>query len=58
LNSSSGPLKLYINAGKLFPRIIDPWLGIDGVFTRGMTVDGLLTVNEEEGEEDSPEILE
>lgn len=54
----TGPLAPYIRAGKLIPRLIDPWLDLDLVFTRGLTSDGLLTMTESDNDDDDAEMDE
>ena len=44
----TGPLAPYVRAGKLIPRLIDPWLDMDLVFIRGLTTDGLLATTDDD----------
>lgn len=54
----TGPLAPYIRAGKLIPRLIDPWLDLDLVFTRGLTTDGLLTMTDSDNDDNDAEMDE
>lgn len=54
----TGPLAPYIRAGKLIPRLIDPWLDMDLVFVRGLTSDNLLTMLDNDNDHDDEEMDE
>ena len=40
----SGPLQVYIRAGKLIPCIVDPWLSIEQVFVTALASKGHLQI--------------
>jgi hypothetical protein len=40
----SGLLQVYIHAGKLIPRTVDPWLSIEQIFVTALTSEGLLQI--------------
>lgn len=48
----TGPLQPYMRAGKLIPRIIDPWLSIRQIFTTSLAAEGLMQA---EGWDEAPE---
>ena len=52
----TGPLAPYVHAGKLIPRLIDPWLDMDLVLIHGLTTDGLLAATD--NDDDDAEIDE
>ena len=54
----TGPLAPYVRAGKLIPRLIDPWLDLDLVFIRGLTTDGLLAMTDDDEDDDESEMDE
>jgi hypothetical protein len=54
---SGGILGEFHRAGKLIPRLIDPWLELNGVFGHGLSVDKLITIDEPELEDDT-EVME
>ena len=47
----TGPLAPYVHAGKLIPRLIDPWLDLDLVFIRELTTDGLLAMTDDDDDD-------
>ena len=49
----TGPLKVFIDAGKLIPRTIDPWLSIRQIFTTSLTAEGCLRTEEWHEDEDN-----
>lgn len=54
----TGPLAPYIRAGKLIPRLIDPWLDLDLVFIRGLTTDGLLAMLDDDHDDNNDAEME
>ena len=47
-----------MRAGKLIPQLIDPWLDMDLVFICGLTNDGLLSMLDNEDDNDDEEMDE
>ncbi|KAG5348863.1 hypothetical protein C0989_007647, partial [Termitomyces sp. Mn162] len=41
----TGPLKLFYNAGKLIPQVVNLFLELNAVFMHGLIMDGLLNVS-------------
>jgi hypothetical protein len=40
-----GPLQVYHRAGKLIPRLVDPWLDIEQIFMTGLTAEDQLQID-------------
>jgi hypothetical protein len=41
----TGPLQVYHRAGKLIPRLVDPWLDIEQIFMTGLTAEDQLRID-------------
>ncbi|KAG6835401.1 hypothetical protein H0H93_001835, partial [Arthromyces matolae] len=39
----SGPLAVYVKAGRSIPRLVNPWLDLDSIFIRGLVKEKLLS---------------
>ncbi|KAG6831421.1 hypothetical protein H0H92_010634 [Tricholoma furcatifolium] len=48
----SGPLRAYYRAGKLIPRVVDPWLKIDQIFMTALPLEGLMQVERDEPDDE------
>ncbi|KAG6825179.1 hypothetical protein H0H92_004460 [Tricholoma furcatifolium] len=48
----TGPLRAYYRAGKLIPRVVNPWLKIDQIFMTALPLEGLMQVERDEPDDE------